>query len=236
VTAGLGSAFDYTHYNPSNQSVFGSQAKGKYTGLKSYVFLKFNSLNLIFFPTKGIKLNTEFAWVYNQRPKLALYQNGLPVSTAGLNFDNYTRLAFDGSAYTKLGSRFTFLTNLQAGINFTDKPNVLNNFIIGGINGDFRNQVKFAGFQEGTVNASSVVALQMGLRFNLFNNAYVTGRVNGLVKDFATTAASTSKKNFLSGYALTFSYKTPIGPMELSAMYCDQSRKVQSYVLFGIPF
>jgi NTE family protein len=174
--------------------------------------------------------------VYNQHPKLSLYQNGLPVSATGLNFDNYTRLAFDGSVYAGLSPRFTYFSELQAGINFTNKPNVLNNFIIGGINGDFRNQVKFAGFQEGTVNSASVVALQMGLRFTLFNNAYLTGRVNGLVKDFATSAGSTSKKNFLSGYALTFSYKTLIGPLELSAMYSDQSKKLQSYVLFGIPF
>jgi NTE family protein len=158
------------------------------------------------------------------------------MSAAGLNFDNYMRFAFDGSVYAGISSRFTFFSELQSGINFTNKPNMLNNFIIGGINGDFRNQVKFAGFQEGTVNSSSVVALQMGLRFTLFNNAYLTGRVNGLVKDFATSAGSTSKKNFLTGYALTFSYKTLIGPMELSAMYSDQSKKLQSYVLFGIPF
>lgn len=236
VAAGIGTSFEYTHYNPSIQSIYSAQGKGKYTAVKSYAYLKYNNLNLIFFPTKGIKLNTEFGWVYNQHPKLALYQNGLPVSASGLNFDNYTRLAFDGSVYAGLSPRFTYFSELQAGINFTNKPNVLNNFIIGGINGDFRNQVKFAGFQEGTVNSASVVALQMGLRFTLFNNAYLTGRVNGLVKDFATSAGSTSKKNFLSGYALTFSYKTLIGPLELSAMYSDQSKKLQSYVLFGIPF
>ena len=236
LVGGAGTSFEYTHFNPANQSISSAQAKGQYTALKSYGYLKYNSLNQLFFPTNGVKLNAEFGWVYNQRPNLILFQNGLPVSAAGLNFDNYTRLAFDADVYARLRLKFTFFTALQAGVNFTDKPNVLNNFIIGGINGDFRNQVKFAGLQEGTVNASSVASLQMGLRYGLFNNAYLTGRINGLVKDFATSAASTSKKNFLSGYALTFSYKTPIGPLELSAMYSDQSKKLQSYVVFGIPF
>ncbi|HNG62391.1 MAG TPA: hypothetical protein PLK54_01495, partial [Ferruginibacter sp.] len=87
--------------------------------------------------------------------------------------------------------------------------------------------------QEATVNASSVGALQLGLRYNPINNVYLIGRVNGLVKDFIGNSASLSG---LSGYALTFAYRTPIGPLELSAMYSDQSRRLQSYVLFGITF
>ena len=113
---------------------------------------------------------------------------------------------------------------------------MLNNFLIGGINGSFRNQIRFAGLQEATVNSSSVLALQLGLRYNPANNIYVLGRINALVKDFATSNNSTSSKTALTGYSLTFAYKTPIGPLELSAMYCDQSKKIQSYVLFGIPF
>ena len=113
---------------------------------------------------------------------------------------------------------------------------MLNNFLIGGINGSFRNQVRFAGLQEASINSSSVSALQLGLRYNPANNVYILGHINGLVKDFATTNNSTSGVTALTGYALTFAYKTPIGPLELSAMYCDQSKKLQSYVLFGIPF
>ena len=236
VAAGIGTSLEYVHYNPSVQSLATAQGKGKYTAIKNYVYLKYNSLNLIFFPTKGVKINTELGWINSQRPKLTLFQNGVQSSATGLNFDNFPRLTFDGIVYSRLNSRFTLFSELQAGVNFINKTNVLNNFLIGGINGDFRNQVKFAGFQEGSINSHSVAALQMGLRFTLFNNAYLTGRINGLVKDFATNTGSTSKKAFLSGYALTFAYKTPIGPLELSAMYSDQSKKLQSYVLFGIPF
>ena len=138
--------------------------------------------------------------------------------------------------YIPIQSHFTFLSEIQAGINFSDKGNVLNNFSIGGINGSFRNQVRFAGLQEATVNAATVAALQLGLRYTLFNNIYIIGRVNGLVKDFATEKNATSNKSLLSGYALTFAYKSPIGPLELSAMYSDQSKQLQSYVTFGIAF
>ena len=108
--------------------------------------------------------------------------------------------------------------------------------MIGGINGSFRNQVRFAGLQEATANSSSVVSLQIGLRYNPLNNIYVIGRINGLLKDFATNNNTTSNSTALSGYALTFAYKTPIGPLELSAMYSDQSKKVIAYINLGIPF
>jgi NTE family protein len=142
----------------------------------------------------------------------------------------------DASLFTPLNNKLNFLSEFQAGVNFTNDPNPLNNFLIGGMGGSFRNQIRFAGLQEGTVNSSSVAALQLGLRYNLANNIYITGLANGLVKDFATSKNSTSNKTALTGYALTFAYKTPIGPLELSAMYCDQSKKFQSYVLIGIPF
>ena len=133
----------------------------------------------------------------------------------------------------EMGKKFNFSTNLQAGIKLTSKTNPLNDFLIGGINGSFRNQIKFAGLQEASMNSPSVVALQLGLRYNPINNVYLIGRVNGLVKDFVT---ETIRGSALTGYALTFAYRTPIGPLELSAMYSDQSRKLQSYVLFNITF
>ena len=234
LAVGIGTAFEYIHYSPSIHSV--SETKGRFTDLKSYVYLKYNSLNQIFYPTRGFKINTEFAQVYDQKPTLTLFQNGLPVIPNNLNFDNYSRLAFDGSLFTSLNSGFTLFSEMQAGLNFTNRPNELNNFLIGGINGSFRNQIRFAGLQEATVNSSSVVSLQMGLRYNPVNNVYIIGRINGLVKDFATRNNTTSNKTALSGYALTFAYRSPIGPLELSAMYSDQSKRLQPYVTFGIPF
>jgi NTE family protein len=230
ISVGIGTAFEYIHFSPSIRSF--AEVKGNYTNLRSYLYLKYNSLNQIFYPTRGLKINMELAQIYNQRQKITKLENGQPVPNA-LNFGNYGRLFFDGILFVPFNSKFNFFTSLQAGINFTDEPNVLNNFLIGGINGSFRNQIKFAGLQEATLNSAGVTALQLGLRYNPLNNVYLIARINGLAKDFVT---STSASSALTGYALTFAYRTPIGPLELSAMYCDQSRRLQSYVLFGIPF
>ena len=230
VAAGIGSAFEYIHFGPAIRSA--SEVKGNFTNFKSYVYLKYNSLNQIFYPTRGLKMNVEFAHIYDQKPKITELQNGQPVTNT-LDFSNYSRLYFDGSLFTALGKRFNFFTGLQAGVKFTKEVNPLNDFLVGGLNGNFRNQIKFAGLQEATVSSPSVVALQLGLRYNPVNNVYLIGRMNGLVKDFIT---GTGKSSGLTGYALTFAYRTPIGPLELSAMYSDQSKRLQSYVLFGITF
>ena len=234
IAAGIGTAFEYIRYRPSIKAE--KEIKGRFTDLKSYVYIKYNDLNQIFFPAKGLKFNAELAQVWNQQPTLTQLENGIQVNPSTLNFDNYTRMMIDVSLFRPINKSFVFLTEFQAGINFTNKSNYLNNFLIGGLSGGFRNQVRFAGLQEATINSSSVTALQLGLRYNPANNIYITGRINALLKDFATKRNATSGKDALTGYALTFAYKTPIGPIELSAMYCDQSKKIQSYVLLGIPF
>ncbi|HEX2682466.1 MAG TPA: patatin-like phospholipase family protein, partial [Ferruginibacter sp.] len=151
LATGLGTAFEYIRFTPSIRSV--TEARGRFTDVKSYVYLKYNDLNQIFFPTRGLKINMELAQVYDQRPNLVLYQNGNPVIPNGLNFENYTRLMLDASLFAPI-KKFTFLSEFQAGINFTSTPNMLNNFLIGGLSGSFRNQVRFAGLQEATVNSS----------------------------------------------------------------------------------
>lgn len=234
IAAGIGTSFDLILLNPLTKSIF--EAKGRYGSLRSYAYLNFNNLDQTFYPKKGARINTEFGLVYDQQPKLSITKNGQPAGTSSFNFDNYTRLVLDGSFFIRVGSRATLLSEIQAGINFTNKPNVFNNFNIGGINGNFRNQVRFAGLPEASVNTATVASVQVGMRYSLFNNIYIIGRINGLLKDFATEKNATSTKNFLSGYAITFAYKSPIGPLELSGMYCDQSGFLQSYVTFGIPF
>lgn len=233
LATGAGTAFDYIQLRPSIPST--RETKGHFSSLKTYVYLNYNNLNQTFYPTKGSKINAEFGLVYHQKYDISIKENGQTVAP-DLNFDNYSRLAVDANFYIPIKSRFTMTMDFQAGINFTNKANELNNFYIGGINGSFRNQIRFAGLNEASLNSATVAALQLGGRFTLFNNIYLIGRINGLVKDFATERNATSNKSALTGYSLTFAYKSPIGPLELSAMYSDQSKRIQSYVTFGIPF
>jgi len=112
----------------------------------------------------------------------------------------------------------------------------MNEFSVGGLNNIFHNQVTFAGLREGTFYTPSFAALQVGLRYQLFSNTFVTGRINGIVNNFISTSPYFKNPDFLSGYSMTLSYNFALGPVEISAMYCDQSKRVLGYVDIGIPF
>ena len=100
----------------------------------------------------------------------------------------------------------------------------------------FRNQILFAGLEEGTITTPSVAAMQLGFRYQLFNNGYAIARANALINNFISTNNILQKPNFLSGYALSFGYNFALGPLEVSAMYSDQSRRIHSYINLGISF
>lgn len=112
----------------------------------------------------------------------------------------------------------------------------MNEFVIGGMTNLFHNQVPFAGLREGAFYSPSVAVLQAGLRYQLVSNTFLTARVNTLFNNFISRSSFFNNPDFLSGYSLTFTYNFALGPIELTMMYCDQSKRVLGYVNIGIPF
>ena len=112
----------------------------------------------------------------------------------------------------------------------------MNEYVVGGMNRLFRNQVTFAGIQEGTIYSPAMLTGLIGLRQQIFFNTYLTGRANVLFNNFISKSKFFNYLDFYSGYALTFSYNFALGPLDLSIMYSDQTQKVQGYINLGIPF
>ena len=67
----------------------------------------------------------------------------------------------------------------QGGINFEYNRSILNDFIVGGLTKTIRNQVLFGGLEENSINSSGVAALQVGLRYEMYNNFYLMGKRTG---------------------------------------------------------
>jgi NTE family protein len=160
----------------------------------------------------------------------------VPATDTSFSSAPYQRILFSMDQYTPLAKRYTLLTRLQAGMNFMYKNNIMNEFSIGGLTNNFHNQVVFAGLREGTFYSPSIAEILLGLRYQLFSNTFITGRANVLFANFITKSSFFTTPEFLSGYALTFTYNFALGPLELSLMYNDQSQRVLGYVNIGIPF
>jgi len=236
LAAGVGERFETITYTPAILSGF--QFSGNNNFFTTYFFIAHNSLDKVVYPRKGVKLHAEFGLVATQSPDVDFFMNGALLTADSLKVSQYPypRLVFNLDTYTPLSRRSTLQFLLQAGANFNYTGNIMNEFSIGGLTPLFRNQVVFAGLQEGSLYTPAMAALQGAYRYELFNNTYLTGRANILVNNFISTSKFFQNPNVLSGYALTFGYNFALGPLEFSLMYSDQSKKVSSYVNIGIPF
>ena len=234
LTVGMGSRFEWIHYDPSITSSL--EFKGRNDFTTSYLFLRHNTLDRPFYPRRGMKIEVEGDHVFAQSPRADYFASNTTRSDTSFSDKPYQRILFNLDRYMPLGSRYTLFTHAQLGMNFEYRHNIMNEFSIGGMTSQFHNQVTFAGLREGSFYSPSVAELQMGLRYQLFSNTFLTGRANVLINNFITNSSFFNTPDFLSGYALTFTYNFALGPLELSAMYSDQSRQLIGYVNIGIPF
>ncbi len=233
ISIGLGSRFEWTSYSPSISSSLEFQGNNNF--VTSYAFIRHNTLDRAIFPKKGLKINAEADWVFQQNPEVEIH-TPVPLQDSSFSSSPYARALLSLENYAPIGRRSVFLLNLQTGIDFNYQNNIMNEFSIGGLTNQFHNQITFAGLREGTFYSPTVAEMQVGLRYQLFNSTYLTGRANVLFNNFITTSKFFDNPDFLSGYSLTLSYNFALGPIELSAMYCDQSKKVVGYLNIGIPF
>jgi len=234
---GIGTRFEAFGYKPQITSKF--EFRGNNSLLNSYIELRLNTLSNAIYPKRGSKVDIEVGYVYSQRPDVEFFLQGNPITnldSLGFNFNNFIKTKLWYEHYYPLSKRYTFTTLIQAGINFNQQESILNDYFIGGLEKSFRNQITFAGLNEGSAYASSVASLQFGLRYQMFSSLYLTGRANALNYNFISSNKNYNNSTLLTGFSLSLGYNFVLGPLEISAMYCNQSRKLLPYINLGIPF
>lgn len=234
---GLGSRFEAVHYRPDLTSKI--EVKGDNNFFNTYASFKINNLSNVIYPRSGLKMEIEASYIYNQHPRLNFFNQGRPITNTdslGIRFNNFFRTTLNYEHYFSLSKKTNLSTQIQAGINFNQKEMLLNNFYIGGLVKTYRNQITFAGINEGTLTSGSVATAMLALRYQLYPNLFLIGKANALYHDFVLSNKSLQHTSFLTGYAVTVGYNFLLGPLEISAMYCDQTNKLLSYINLGIPF
>lgn len=237
ISIGIGHRFEWLHYRPTIASNLEFNGSNHFSTL--FTELKYNTLDKKVFPRKGIKLEAEGGHVLPQRSNVKFSVNGQPPSNPDsleIATSSYFKTWLAAEGYISFSNFTTMMLQAQSGINFNYDGNIMNEFIIGGMTKMFRNQVTFAGLQEGSVYSASMATAQIGLRQQIFFNTYITGRANILFNNFISSSKFFKYEDFYSGYGLTFSYNFALGPLDISVMYCDQTKRVQGYINLGIPF
>ncbi len=224
------------HYSPIISAPL--EFRGSNNFPTTYAFIKYNSLDKQVFPKRGVKIDAEAGWVLKQNENITVLQDGdvLPREAYPIGTNPYSRIVLNVESYHRITGRTTAMTMLQSGINMNYTNNIMNEFSIGGLIPLYNNQVLFAGLPEATTYAPTVAAFMGGIRYEFLASTYVTGKANVLFTNFMNKSIFFDNASFLSGYSLTFGYNFALGPLEISAMYADQSKKLRTYVSFGIPF
>ncbi len=236
-TVGVGHKFEWIKYSPTITRDLEIQGTNNFNSF--FVYLKHNTLDRNIFPRRGVRIEAEAGRVSYQHERVDFLVNGrLPNDPDSIHIDTHPfwRTWISAEGYASIGDKTTLFTQLQNGINFNYSRNVMNEFVVGGVTRLFRNQIVFAGLQEGAISSAAMATAMGGVRRQLFTGAYLTARANVLFNNFISRSAFFNYKDFYSGYALTFSYNFALGPLDLSVMYSDQTRKVQTYINLGIPF
>jgi NTE family protein len=236
-TIGVGHRFEWLKYNPTITPEVAFKGRSQFSTLFTYI--NHNTLDRAIFPKRGVKIEAEAGRISQQHSKISFLIDGEePNDPDTMHVSNrpffYTTIAAD--LYLPVSNKTTAFLSGQSGINFNYNDHLVNEFVIGGMVKLFRRQVLFAGLQEGSAYSTGYASIQGGLRWQLFNNAYLTSRANILFNNIISTSRFFTQKDFYSGYALSFSYNFALGPLEMSLMYSDQTKKVQTFINLGIPF
>lgn len=234
---GFGTRFEYFHYKPDIPSLL--ELNGNNNFLNTYYLFHYNTLSNSVFPKSGMQIDLEAGYIYNQGNDLRFFSQGKPISNVdslGFKFGSFGHAQINAINYTPITSKLTFIQQAQGAANTKGGQGILNDYQVGGLNGNFRNQVTFAGFYTGAFRTSSAVALMLGLRYEMYNSFYLTARSNAMYHDFIHDRQKLRVAGFLTGYALSAGYNFILGPLELSAMYSDQAKRVLPYVNLGLNF
>jgi NTE family protein len=236
LAVGIGERFETISYKPAILSGF--QFTGNNNFFTTYGFVSHNSLDKVVYPRKGVKLRAELGFVSQQDPNISFFVNGqeAPKDSIEVTGKPYPRLTFMLDNFTPLSRRSVLALKVQAGANFNYGRNIMNEFAVGGMTSLFRNQVVFAGLQEGSLYTPAFAALMATYRYELLSNTYISGSANFLVNNAISSSPFFQNPNLLTGYALTFGYNFALGPLEFSLMYSGQSKNLGTYVNIGIPF
>lgn len=234
---GLGTRYEYGRFTPEITSRL--QLDGRIGLLNSYLFYEENTLNAVAYPTHGRRIDAEIGVAYAQRPSFRVLSDTTVIGTEqspGFSFRPYGHSRLHAEQYLPLSKRATLLVQAQVGFNWNYRQAIANDFVVGGLTSGLRNQITFAGLPEAGLYTGSAVAGLVGYQYAVGPKLFVTAKANALYHDFIANAARPTPARLVYGGSLTLGLNSLLGPIDVSLMYSDVSKKLLPYFNIGFPF
>ena len=201
------------------QTSVGFETEGLYG---PFVSLTFDNMNHAYFATKGLRTNMEFHERF-----------GNPLGSA------ITDVSFNLIDHFSAG-RVTFIPQLYSRFVISDNyPYLYRNVVGGEVYGRYYDyQLPFIGINTITPTNPYTAIARLDLRYRFYQRHYLTAIANVMrsSNNLGTLISVDDEGIGHWGYALKYSYDSPIGPVSFDLHYSDITSTWGSYFSFGYVF
>lgn len=234
----LGTNFQDNHFKPDISFL---NLQGNSSNLYTYFRLEYNNIDRLNFPTKGKTFLAEGGVVYKRQAHIKVHDsdgNSEDTSTLINNKPEFYKLKIIFNKYEPLHKKLSFFYSAQVGLTYHSQAFVFDNYFVGGIQPVFRQQLVFAGLNDGQINTSSAAIGQVGLQYNIIGDFLIIGRANTFLYDFIDESNPKwiVKSTVLNGFSMGLGYNLGLLPMEFNAMYAPELGVFYKHIKIGFIF
>jgi len=225
------------YLKPLSETILDVQGKNTY--VQPYLRYEYNTQDRLFLPRKGSYVLFEPSVIFSRPRDVILKSNGeriLNLDSLGLNDGNFLRMKLQVQKVIPLRRRHYLTLQGEAAMNLNSSQFVFHDFVVGGLQPVMRNQVNFTGIADAAVRTNSLVKGLINWRYQFSGSVYAGLTINAMYCSFLREEFYDNPDKFLSGYGLTLGIESPIGPLEFTFMYSDQSKILKNYVNLGFRF
>ncbi|WP_298782158.1 patatin-like phospholipase family protein [uncultured Polaribacter sp.] len=190
--------------------------------LNAFGYLKLDTYNQKYFPTKGYFADLNFKWYLLSSD----YHN---------DFNSFAQAKGTFGFATSINNKFTFQMTNEAGFTLNSRSSDIFDFYLGGYNKNYINTfVSFYGYDFAELSNNSFIKSEFNFRYNFGEKHYAMFIANyGRLEDNVFKDIDIFK-DVKSGYALGYSYNTFFGPIEIKYSWTPDIN--QHYWLFNLGF
>ncbi len=260
--AGLGLNYEYLNIDPSTSSelrdniLLLNKYYASYLGFDAH-FVS-NTLNKVFYPTKGSSLNATLNRSIQQRVSV-FYSDAEALSLSGLQY-GFTNFQANYHKRIPFGNKVTGIFEASMGYTFADKdedneisfynagfPQLF--YLGGNLPLQRINTFAFQGLQEDEVISSQFILVKLASQFDVFNKFYISPNINiasigfSDFQEFSKNVFNpkgswqvSDQTSLLLSVGTMLSYKSLLGPIDLSISWTNDINKVRFFLSVGIPF
>jgi NTE family protein len=211
--------------NNQINSLFGSQPLQDFdrSFINYYGFLDFNSLDDPYFPRDGFHLEASYR-LLAERIGLETFRE--PTSVLDLQYRETL----------PVGAQITLLPQVRSAITIGPTPRFPYQIHLGSMGQDYINYIyPFAGYRFMELSGRNLIMAGLEAQVKLGNNHYLhlrgnAARLEATFDDLLTT------QTLLDGYALGYSFRSPLGPLSLYLASSSQHKSLYSYINLGFWF